>query len=204
MNQVPQAVLNAYARDAAYPQNHMDAIIDFARGVNPKVILDVGTHYGSSAIHLQNAFPEAMVITVGDEIPRGGWIPGDFENANVRFEACGMQEQIIAINCDTMFMTPRLEQALAPQAIARAMQGRLPDLSGEFGIGFVFLDASHNFDGLRAEYGQYKQFLSPRHRLVLDDTTEDGVCRFSMSMVEQGYQLQVGSTFKGLAVLDRG
>ena len=56
-----------------------------------------------------------------------------------------------------------------------------------------------------AEFEQYEHLLAPKHCIVLDDTTENGVNKFSELFKQyRGYTLTLGKTFKGLAILKKG
>lgn len=124
-------------------------MLKIIRELQPKVILEIGSHHGGTAWAMRQVAPNAHMICV---------------DSNILDKSFSTGEALIAlgVGCDFLEGNSQIQETLNKvKAIAPV-------------VDFLFLDADHSAEGIRADWELYSQLVPPGGIIAFHDI-KDGI-----------------------------
>lgn len=177
-------------RDGALPIGQLIALLALALDRRPRIVLEIGTYFGTTTKALALALPSATIHTVD--------LPLDFAPADA------------ASGVDDHHLIARRNVGVAfRDGPANIVQHLVDTASWDFlaaqGAELVFIDGSHTYEYVKNDTMRCLEMCAPQATIVWHDCDRQhpGVVRWLAEMVDRGHPI-VRLAGTPLAVLRRG
>jgi predicted O-methyltransferase YrrM len=134
------------------------ALCDLVRGIEPRIIVEIGTDLGGTLFVLTRAASsDAVIISV--DLPR--W---HLKSRSALFEAFAHDEQrILVVRGDS-------HSAAIVDKVAKSLDGREIDL--------LFIDGDHSYEGVKTDFKTYMRFVKNGGMIAFHDINPDNYSKF--------------------------
>ena len=155
---------------------------NLVKNINPDCVLELGTYLGGSAAYMASAIKEGGVVVSIDSRGQLSLMKLDLDVPNRNIELCGLTDKLFFVEGSTFCVSELL--------VGFPMK---PEI--------VFMDASHDLEGLWKEYRSLAPLLPENHVIVIDDIWPE-VCEFVFQLLKQyPFCLTIKDFHQGMAVL---
>lgn len=135
-------------------EDEIVALMDRVRELNPKVVLEIGTHWGGTLLFWAHVAAEDALI-ISCDLP-GGDFGGGYSEARVPLY------RGFALKGQTMELVRA--DSHSPDTLAK-----IHSILGDRSVDFLLIDGDHTYEGVKADFEMYSNLVRPGGLIAFHD-----------------------------------
>jgi cephalosporin hydroxylase len=185
MQQVPEEILS---------------LADFVEGLHPRNIIEIGSARGGT-FYLWCMLADRCGLKIAVDLPGGSY--GGEENADATVRLT--RASLIKSWAENVHLVEGDSHALE-------IHSRVSSLLGREKVDFLFIDGDHTYEGVRADYLAYREFVRPSGYIAFHDINDSefhrlnmvGVARFWQELKGHKVEFNSNQDWAGIGLLQHG